>query len=138
MNIKKFTLLSILLLIVYISGCMNSIEKKEIEELREALHSRPSLTHGEEHWPCCMLISISGRQAEEIFEKMPDGSLLNMSDKKTCLDVNAIKISEGTICMFRQSDPTRPALYSCNIAINYFTGATEKVDANDYLDCGGD
>jgi hypothetical protein len=118
---------------------MNSIEKREIEELREAVKNRPTLISGESFkWPCCMLISIAGQQAKDIFDKMPDSTKLDIPAEGLCFDVDIIKIAGGTVCMARRLSPDTSVSYSCDMAINYSTGATEKMDPDNYLHCGED
>ncbi|MDR2154014.1 MAG: hypothetical protein LBE78_03165 [Burkholderiaceae bacterium] len=135
MNIKNFFLLLSILLTGFAAGCMSLADKREMEELREALHSRPNLIPGGEYRPCCMVISIIDKQAKDIFDKMPSNTLLSTPTKGTCLDNTIVKVAEGTMCTAVESHPNDPTLYSCTIIINYSTGTTQKIDINEYLNC---
>ncbi|MDR2154016.1 MAG: hypothetical protein LBE78_03175 [Burkholderiaceae bacterium] len=135
MSSNNFRFLFIFLLVGFISGCMSLADKRDMEELRAAVNLRATIIQGGEYWPCCMLISIAGEHAKEIFSKMPDNTLLTLPTKGTCLDGDVVKVSEGTICIARESKLDDPDLYSCKITMNYATGATQKVDVQDYLNC---
>ncbi|MDR2155141.1 MAG: hypothetical protein LBE78_08985 [Burkholderiaceae bacterium] len=137
MNFNKIFLLFILLT-GGISGCMSSVEKPEateLETLRKEVNNRPYIIHGEKYRPCCMDISIIGQEAKNIFDKMPNSTLLTTPTKGTCLDGGVVKVSEGTMCSARESDLNNPILYSCAIIINYSTGTTEKINIDEYLNC---
>ncbi|MDR2155137.1 MAG: hypothetical protein LBE78_08960 [Burkholderiaceae bacterium] len=131
MRLNILTFQFVFLLSWVISGCMSLVDKSEIEALRR----NPILIPGEEYWPCCMKIVIIDQYAKDIFDKMPDSTLLTTPTKGTCLDGGVVKFSEGTMCSARESDLSNPALYSCQVMINYSTGTTEKININDYLDC---
>ncbi|MDR2155139.1 MAG: hypothetical protein LBE78_08975 [Burkholderiaceae bacterium] len=131
MKVNKSILLLYFSLLGSITGCINSVDNSEIEALRR----NPTLIQGEEHWPCCMKIVIIDQYAKDIFDKMPDSTLLAIPTKGTCLDGKIVKISEGTMCTTVESHLSDPKLYSCQIAMNYFTGTTEKININDYLNC---
>jgi predicted component of type VI protein secretion system len=135
MNFNKFLSLLSILLTGFAVGCMSSADKQEMEELREALHSRPSLIPGGKYRPCCMVVSIIDKQAKDIFDKMPDNTLLTTSTQEICLDKKVVKVSEGTMCTVAESHLNNPALYSCSIIINYSTGATQKIDIKEYFNC---
>jgi hypothetical protein len=122
----------------FISGCTNPIDKlerEELETLREAVKSRPNINLGGQYRPCCMDFSVTGKQAKDIFDKMPSDTLLSTSTKGTCLDNTIVKVSGGTMCTTVESHPNDPTLYSCTIIIDYSTGVTQKIDINEYLNC---
>jgi hypothetical protein len=132
---NNFAFLFAFLLTTSVTGCTSTIDKSEMESLREALKNRASLIPGGKYRPCCIDIIITGEQAKDIFKKMPDSTLLTTSTEGTCLDQKIVKISEGTICTAVESHLNDPELYSCGITINYSTGATQKLDINNYLNC---
>ncbi|MDR2155142.1 MAG: hypothetical protein LBE78_08990 [Burkholderiaceae bacterium] len=138
MNFNKIRFLSAVILSAgIISSCATPLEKSEIadyEALKKAIKNRPYIISGE-YRLCCMDIMIIEQQAKDIFDKMPDNTLLTVPTEGTCLAGRVVKISEGTMCTTAEFDTNDPTLYQCSVTINYSTGTTEKVNINDYLKC---
>jgi hypothetical protein len=138
MDFDKLLFGMVILLSGLISGCVGPIDKlerEELETLRKAVTSRPNIIYDNKYMPCCMDISIIGQGAKNIFDKMPESTLLSTPTKGTCLSGDIVKISEGTMCIASEALPEDPGLYSCTILINYSTGSAQKIDINNYLNC---
>jgi hypothetical protein len=138
MDFNKFFSIVIFLLVVFVTGCMSSIdkfEKEELEDLRKSIKHAPVLVPGSERQPCCIDILITDTQARDIFNKMPGSTLLTAPTKGTCLSSRLAKINQGLMCTAIKSNPNDPESYWCKMTIDYTTGTMKKIDVNEYLNC---
>ncbi|MDR2015093.1 MAG: hypothetical protein LBP99_05670 [Azoarcus sp.] len=78
-------------------------------------------------------IEITGRVAKDLFDKMPESTLI--PTKNSCAAGRIMKLKKGLVCFAPEGDLDMTKFYSCQVEVHVKTGDLVAKKAEDYLAC---